>query len=172
MLLPVEAADSSEALRKADQRMYDQKRSRRESPGRQVADALLKALSERSAELGDHLSDVTDLCTAVARALALPEEDMAPLLQTAALHDVGKIAIPDSILHKPEELDDAEWEFMRTHTLIGERILAAAPALSPAAPLVRASHERFDGKGYPDGPAGEQNRSSPASRPRATRSTP
>ncbi len=153
--LPMEAASSSEALRKADQRMYDQKGSGRASAGRQAASALQTALSERSADLGDHLSDVTDLCTAVARALELPEEHMDPLFQAAALHDVGKIAIPDSILHKPAALDDAEWEFMRTHTLIGERILEAAPALWRAAKLVRASHERFDGQGYPDGLAGE-----------------
>ena len=81
---------------------------------------------------------------------------MTPLLQAAALHDVGKVAIPDAILDKPGPLDEAEWEFMRTHTLIGERILAEAPALAEAAKIVRSSHERYDGDGYPDGLAGDE----------------
>lgn len=97
---------------------------------------------------------------------------MDSLLQASALHAVGKIAVPDSILHKPEALDDAEWAFMRTHTLIGERILAAAPALSRAAKLVRASHERFDGHGYPDGLSGEQIPLELASRRSATHTPP
>jgi HD-GYP domain-containing protein (c-di-GMP phosphodiesterase class II) len=77
------------------------------------------------------------------------------LLQAASLHDVGKAAIPDSIIEKPGPLNASEWTFMRTHTLIGERIMAAAPALKEAAKLVRSSHERFDGSGYPDGLSGE-----------------
>ena len=66
------------------------------------------------------------------------------------------MAIPDAILHKPGPLDAQEWAFMRRHTLIGERILSAAPALVPVAKLVRSSHERFDGGGYPDGLAGDE----------------
>ena len=73
----------------------------------------------------------------------------------AELHDVGKVAIPDAIINKPGPLDDDEWAFMRRHTLIGERIVAAAPALGAVAQLVRASHERWDGDGYPDAIAGE-----------------
>src|SRR6185437_8722335 len=72
----------------------------------------------------------------------------------AALHDIGKVAIPDAIINKPAALSDDEWAFMRRHTLIGERIVAAAPALGGAAALVRASHEAWDGTGYPDALAG------------------
>jgi diguanylate cyclase (GGDEF)-like protein/PAS domain S-box-containing protein len=154
--IPSEATSASEALGIADQRMYARKGRRRTSAGRQATDALLKALAERNPGLGAHLDDVTDLCEAVGRELDLTEEEMTPLLQAAALHDVGKVAIPDAILDKPGPLDDTEWEFMRTHTLIGERILAEAPALSEAARIVRSSHERHDGKGYPDGLAGEE----------------
>ena len=64
------------------------------------------------------------------------------------------MAVPDAILQKPGGLDDVEWELMRQHTIAGERILKAAPALSHVAALVRSSHERFDGTGYPDGIAG------------------
>ena len=78
------------------------------------------------------------------------------LARAAELHDVGKIAIPDEILHKPGPLEDSEWELMRRHTLIADRILSATPALRPVAQLVRSSHERWDGAGYPDGLSGER----------------
>ena len=156
VVLPLEARDPIDALRKADQRMYAGKAAGRTSAGRQATDALLSALHERSPELGVHLDDVTELCEAVARTLDVPAEDMTPLLQAAALHDVGKVAIPDTILDKPGPLNDEEWRFMRGHTLIGERIVAAAPALTQAAKLVRWSHERFDGTGYPDRLGGEE----------------
>jgi two-component system, cell cycle response regulator len=76
--------------------------------------------------------------------------------RAAELHDLGKIGIPDEILDKPGPLDEVEWSFMRRHTTIGERILMAAPALRLVARLVRSSHERWDGRGYPDGLAGER----------------
>ena len=78
------------------------------------------------------------------------------VFRAAELHDTGKVAIPDAILNKPGPLEDQEWEFMREHTLIGERIIASAPALVPVARLVRSTQERWDGSGYPDGLAGEQ----------------
>jgi diguanylate cyclase (GGDEF)-like protein/PAS domain S-box-containing protein len=157
VLVPIEAADATQALREADRRMYARKNlDSRSSAGRQSADVLLRILSERSPALGVHLDEVTGLCDAVAERLGLPEDERAPLLQAASLHDAGKAAIPDEILHKPGPLDDDEWAFMRRHTLIGERILVAAPALARAGKLVRWTHERFDGKGYPDGLAGEE----------------
>ncbi len=157
VVLPAEAATPTEALRKADRRMYARKNATsRSSAGRQSADVLLRILSERSQDLGIHLDEVTSLAAAVAERLDVPEEERAPLLQAASLHDVGKAAIPDEVLEKRGPLDDEEWEFMRSHTLIGERILSAAPALSRAAKLVRSSHERFDGEGYPDRIAGAE----------------
>jgi HD-GYP domain-containing protein (c-di-GMP phosphodiesterase class II) len=71
------------------------------------------------------------------------------------LHDVGKMAIPESILNKPGPLDDGEWEVMKRNPLIGERIMAAAAALRPVATLIRSTHERVDGTGYPDGLRGD-----------------
>jgi diguanylate cyclase (GGDEF)-like protein/PAS domain S-box-containing protein len=155
-VMPLEAKTPAEALGAADQRMYARKGRKRTSAGRQATDALLKALAERNPNLGEHLDDVTGLCEAVGRELCLPDEEMTPLLQAAALHDVGKVAIPDAILDKPGPLDETEWEFMRTHTLIGERILAEAPSLTEASKIVRSSHERHDGEGYPDGLAGDE----------------
>ena len=127
----------------------------RSSAGRQSADVLLSILSERNQDLGVHLDEVTALAEAVAARLELSDEELAPLLQAASLHDVGKAAVPDEILDKAGPLDDAEWQFMRRHTVIGERILASAPALTRASKLVRWSHERWDGEGYPDRLAGE-----------------
>jgi two-component system, cell cycle response regulator len=87
--------------------------------------------------------------------LSLLSEELDEVVRAAELHDVGKMAIPDEILHKPGPLTDEEWSFVRQHTIIGERILGAAPALLAVAKLVRASHEHWDGSGYPDGLAGE-----------------
>jgi diguanylate cyclase (GGDEF)-like protein len=155
-LLPVEGDDPAEALRVADQRMYAAKAGGRASVGRQTTDVLVRVLAERYPDLGEHLDDVTQLCHHVAQTLDLPDEERASLLQAASLHDIGKAAVPDAIVSKPGPLNEAEWTFMRQHTIIGERILATAPALAAAARLVRCSHERFDGTGYPDGLHGEE----------------
>ena len=145
-----------EALRGADQLLYASKSSGRRSAGRQAADALLQALHERQPELYDHLHGVGDLATRVGERLGLSVEELDVLRQAAELHDLGKVAIPDSILSKPDALDSDEWQFVRQHPLVGERIISAAPALAQVGKLVRASHERFDGGGYPDGKAGEE----------------
>jgi two-component system, cell cycle response regulator len=154
--LPDETADPGEALRVVDQRMYARKNRGRTSARRQSSDVLLRALAERDPELSEHLSGVASLAESVAARLGLGEEAIEQVRHAAALHDVGKMAIPDAILGKPGPLDDAEWAFIRRHTLIGERIVAAAPSLHHVAPLVRSSHERWDGRGYPDALAGDQ----------------
>ena len=87
--------------------------------------------------------------------LGLSNEELDELARAAELNDIGKMAIPDAILTKAGPLDENEWAFVQRHTVIGEAILSAAPALVPVARLVRSSHERFDGRGYPDGLAGE-----------------
>ena len=154
MTLPGDAADVSEALRIADQRMYAHKAGSRGSARRQSGDVLLRTLRERDPLLGDHLQGVADLAQETAVALHIDTGQIDQIRLAAELHDVGKMAIPDAILNKPGTLDAAEWAFMRRHTLIGERILASAPALGGVAGLVRSSHERWDGNGYPDRLAG------------------
>jgi two-component system cell cycle response regulator len=153
--LPAEASDVADALRIADQRMYAQKNAGRMSAGRQSTDVLLRALAERNPELRHHLSGVADLAEATALRLRLGHDEVGRIRHAAELHDVGKVAVPDAILTKPGPLDADEWAFIRRHTLIGERIVGAAPALTRVAALVRSSHERWDGTGYPDGLAGE-----------------
>jgi diguanylate cyclase (GGDEF)-like protein len=154
--VPAEADEPGEALRIADQRMYAHKNGGRSSARSQSRDVLLRALAERDPDLGEHISGVAALAEAVARRLNLDDEQIDHTRHAAELHDVGKMAIPDAILDKPAPLEPAEWEFIRRHTLIGERIVAAAPALRPVAALVRSSHERWDGTGYPDQLAGEE----------------
>ena len=153
--LPDEAADASAALRIADRRMYAHKDSRRASGHRQACDVLLRLLRERQPELAEHNDHVATLVRRVARGLGMKGEQLDVVVRAGELHDVGKAAIPEAILDKPGPLDNGEWALMRRHTEIGERILAAAPALVPVGRIVRSSHERWDGAGYPDRLAGE-----------------
>ena len=154
--LPADAADADEALRVADRRLYAEKNSGRLSARLQSAGVLRTALSEWDPELGGHADDVVEIAVQVARHLGLDEDDIERVAIAADLHDIGKIAIPRSILAKPGPLDADEWTFMHRHTLIGERIAQSAPALVGIATLIRSSHERWDGAGYPDRLAGDE----------------
>ena len=156
VLLPEEASTPTQALQLADRRMYARKGGRRMSAGRQSRDVLLRTLSERRPDLQLRLRDLGELALAVGRELHMGPEGLDEVARAAELHDVGKIAVPDAILDKAGPLDPVEWGFMRRHPLIGERILLEAPALRPVARLVRSSHERWDGGGYPDGLSGDE----------------
>ncbi len=148
--------DHDDALRDADRRLYAEKNGLRGSAADQSTSVLLRLLTERDPGLGDHVSGVLALTDRVGLELGMTGEARTALWQAATLHDIGKAALPDAILDKPGPLDDEEWAFIRRHTVIGERILDGAPALAAAAHLVRSSHERFDGKGYPDRLARDQ----------------
>ncbi len=150
VLLPTEAQDSSTALTIADQRMYANKRVGRVSAAQQSKNVLLSAVAERNRELGAHGRDVAELAAAVATAFSLSPDEIELVRHAAELHDVGKVAVPDAILHKPAALDETEWAHVHEHTLIGEKIIGAAPDLARVARLVRSSHEHYDGTGYPD----------------------
>jgi two-component system, cell cycle response regulator len=135
--------------------MYAEKSGRSTRVAHQTHELLLRILREREPALGEHVEGVARMATEMAQILGVDPEGLDVVRRAAELHDIGKIAIPDEILTKPGPLDEREWDLMRRHTLIGERILGAAPALRPVAELVRASHERWDGQGYPDGRAGD-----------------
>jgi two-component system cell cycle response regulator len=154
VLIPVEVVTATDALRLADKRMYSKKGMRAGSAQSQTRGVLLRVLHEREPELERHLDGVAHLASAFGRILGLETEELDVLVRAAELHDIGKIAIPDEILHKPDSLTDEEWALMRKHTLVGQRVLDAAPALGPVAALVRSTHERWDGSGYPDGLSG------------------
>jgi two-component system, cell cycle response regulator len=153
--VPAEAEDADTAMLLADARMYEHKGGRRPDPATESQEVLMRALLERNRDLGQHNDDVATSVVTVCRELGLAEHDVVAVRRAAELHDVGKLAIPDTILNKPGPLDDSEWEFMRRHTIVGERIVASATSLRDAAPLIRSSHERWDGDGYPDRLAGD-----------------
>jgi diguanylate cyclase (GGDEF)-like protein len=155
--IPRETRDPTRALRLADQHMYRDKTAGRAGAADLVTAVLHTALAQRHPDLDEHSSDVAADVELLARAIGLEEDAVAMIVRAADLHDVGKLGIPDEIVTKPGALTEREWEFMRQHTLMGERIIAAAgPSLERIAPLVRASHERWDGNGYPDGLAAEE----------------
>ena len=119
---------------------------------------LLRDLLEEDDEYtGHHTEDVVELAVKVAEEMGLDEDVRRETEMGALLHDIGKIAVPDEIINKPGPLDDEEWAIMKTHTVEGERMLQQVGGLlSSVGRVVRASHERWDGGGYPDGLAGEQ----------------
>jgi diguanylate cyclase (GGDEF)-like protein len=156
VLLPHEASTPDYALQLADQRMYARKQGRPSAVREQTRDVLLRIMHAKQPGLPDHSSGVADLAIQVGRRLGMTAEQIDELARAAELHDIGKVGLPDAILDKPGALDPDEWEFVRQHTILGERILSAAPALRPVATIVRASHERWDGRGYPDRLGGEE----------------
>ena len=158
VLLPEEAASPEDALTLADKRMYGRKGSgRRRASRRESIDVLLSALQERRQEnLHAHSDSVAELARRVGERLGMAPSDVEETAHAAELHDIGKLAIPERVLSKPAPLTRDEWLQVHEHTIAGERILRAAPALEPVAVLVRASHERWDGQGYPDSLSGEE----------------
>jgi HD-GYP domain-containing protein (c-di-GMP phosphodiesterase class II) len=135
--------------------MYADKDSHRPSSGGEVEAVLLRILNQRAPDLSAHVNAVKSLALAMGETLELPPGELATLGRASELHDIGKIAIPDAILNKAGPLDEDEWGFMYQHTILGERIVAAAKSLASVGGLIRSSHERWDGTGYPDGLAGE-----------------
>jgi len=153
--IPGEADQPEDALRLADTRMYAEKRGS-SRPDLQTAGALIRVLREREPTLEEHLNSVAEAAASTAAELGMDAEGIDVVRRAAELHDIGKVAIPDEILHKAEPLDEAETELMKSHTVTGERILGSSQAMRPVATLVRSSHERWDGNGYPDQLAGEE----------------
>jgi diguanylate cyclase (GGDEF)-like protein len=120
-----------------------------------VIEALATALVERDRYTGEHSAFVVEMAKTVAAALGLDEVEVERIGHAALLHDIGKVGMPDRVLLKAGPLAGEEWELMREHPVIGERILRAVPGMGGVARIVRHEHERFDGAGYPDGLAGE-----------------
>jgi HD-GYP domain-containing protein (c-di-GMP phosphodiesterase class II) len=118
---------------------------------------LLRDLLEEDDEYtGHHTEDVVDLSVRVAERMGVSEDIRRQTELGALLHDIGKIHIPDAIINKPGKLDAHEWAIMKTHTILGQEMLDQVGGLLTTVGLVvRASHERYDGGGYPDGLAGE-----------------
>jgi two-component system, cell cycle response regulator len=154
-IIPDDATTVSGALSVADERLYAHKEILNEMRRGAAHEPLLRTLAEREPELRAHVADVSSLAVRVGEQLGLGREEREELRLAAELHDVGKLAIPDVVLQKAASLDATEWSFIHSHTLIGQRILNAAPALRSVGAIVRSTHENWDGTGYPDGLAGD-----------------
>ena len=120
-----------------------------------VIEALATALVERDRYTGEHSAFVVEMARTVAGVLGLDAVEVERIGHAALLHDIGKVGMPDRVLHKPGPLAGEEWDVMREHPVIGERILRSIPGMGSVARIVRHEHERFDGTGYPDRLAGE-----------------
>jgi HD-GYP domain-containing protein (c-di-GMP phosphodiesterase class II) len=124
----------------------------------EVVRRLSQLAESRDSDMGLHITRMSRLASALGRHAGLDEEDAELLLHAAAMHDIGKIAIPESILMKPGRLNPAEWELMKTHTTIGANLLSGSrsPVVRMAEVIALTHQERWDGSGYPKGLAREQ----------------
>ncbi len=156
VMIPSEAQDEKSALALVDQRMYAQKSESRGWRGEDAFRLAMRFIAERLPDVARTSQAVATLSRSVGDRLGLRGSAVEDLCRAAALHDVGKVAVPDAILQKAEALDSVDIEFVRRNPVIGERLLSICPPLAPLAGVVRASHERWDGSGYPDGLAGER----------------
>lgn len=116
--------------------------------------ALIAAVEARDSYTGEHSRFVVELATRVATSMKVPDDALAEVQQVALLHDIGKLAVPDSVLNNPGRLNEQEWDIMREHPSIGARIVVSLPDIAHLGPAIRAEHERWDGCGYPDGLVG------------------
>jgi two-component system, cell cycle response regulator len=153
VVLPDEAFDATNALRLADQRLYAQKYSLYQGDG-DSHEVLLRVLDERDPALRGHMRVVAELATAIGAQLGLGGQALEQLRLAAELHDIGKLAVPIAVLEKAGPLSEDEWQLVRQHPVVGQRIVSSAPALREIGRIVRATHERWDGGGYVDGLAG------------------
>lgn len=117
--------------------------------------ALVSALRYRDFDTEEHGDRVAERVVAVAKRLGIEGQQLQDIEYGAVFHDIGKIAVPDSILHNTDDLTEAEWDVIRQHTVIGEQIIQGVGFLKKVAQIVRHSHEHWDGSGYPDNLAGE-----------------
>ena len=122
----------------------------------EIVMALSKALEARDLSTGEHCRRITRLTERIAIDLGCSFHEIQAIRRAALLHDIGKIGIPDNILHKPGALNEREWAIMKQHPEIGARILRMIAGLSDVARLVMSHHERYDGSGYPMGLSGEE----------------
>jgi len=119
-------------------------------------ETIVHMLHEHDPYTAEHSERVADLAEKIARELELPEDQIETIRTAARVHDIGKVAIPDSILNKRGPLDDSDWQLVKQHTIVGFDLLKNLEMYSEAAQLVKYEHERWDGTGYPEGLKGEQ----------------
>lgn len=154
--LPDDAADPQDALARADRLMYQEKFRRQAAREPDAFELARSFLAERFPHVGEQWNEVAELAESLGSELGLTDAELDRLRRATILRDVGKVAIPDPVLGKNDSLDNDEAAFMRSHSVIGARLLTACQTLAPLAEIVRATHERWDGTGYPDRLAGTE----------------
>ncbi len=143
-------------VRRAEDRMYSQKLIESSSHRSAILASLTSTLREKSFETEEHAQRTRKLALDIGKALGLGESDLSALALLATLHDIGKVAVEDSILRKPGPLTPQEWEEIRKHPEVGYRITLASPELTSISEAILAHHEWWDGTGYPRGLKGEE----------------
>ncbi len=147
--------DIYELVKMAENRMYRNKLLEGKSARSSIISSLKRTVWEKNHETGDHTQRLQELALGVGTLLGMSSNELDELNLLAALHDIGKVGIPDHILLKPGPLSDIEWDTMKKHCEIGYRIAQSSPDLTPIATGIFTHHERWDGRGYPQGLQGE-----------------
>jgi diguanylate cyclase (GGDEF)-like protein/PAS domain S-box-containing protein len=148
--------DISKTYKLAEDRMYNNKLVESKSTRSSIISSLKKTLEERTHETEAHAQRMKELSMSIGKTMNLYNNELDELSLLAMLHDIGKIAIPDYILGKPSKLTEEEWKIMKGHCEIGYRIAVASPELAHIANLILSHHERWDGRGYPQGLRNEE----------------
>ncbi len=144
----------TDKLRRREELVAEGKRGL-EAQNRETFLMLATVVEARDETTGQHLRHVETSATLLAQAVGLSEREAKELGEAAVMHDVGKAGVPDKILMKPGPLEAAEWDVVKRHTVLGEKILGDREAFTLARQIARSHHERWDGSGYPDGLRGE-----------------
>ena len=152
----IKSEDFSTVIKSAEDKMYRSKLLQSQSLHSTIISSMKVTLYEKSQETEEHASRLIKLSRAVGQKMKLKDEQLNELELLCTLHDIGKIGISDVILNKPGKLTAEEWEVMKTHPEIGYRIAMSTPELSAIAPYILHHHERYDGKGYPEGLKGKE----------------
>ncbi len=153
--LDVEGETVYDIYRRADDDMYEKKKKQKKSPRGKIVDLLLAVSSDRDFVSEGRVERITTTAKAFANALNLSEDTRRNLLLLVRVHDMGMVGVSDGILFKTAALTEEEYGVVKSHTHIGYHIASRSPELAPMADLIRHHHERWDGRGYPDGLAGE-----------------
>ena len=156
MLREADYADRLSSEVELQTRVARERADRLELMGGEMVETLAVTIDAKDPYTNGHSFRVSRFSVALARRLGRPEEELLALEREALLHDIGKIGVPDSVLNKPGRLTEEEFAVIRSHTSVGAGILDRSESLRGAAKAARYHHERYDGRGYPEGLPGER----------------
>jgi HD-GYP domain-containing protein (c-di-GMP phosphodiesterase class II) len=145
-----------EVFKSADHRMLQEKIPKREDVRKSILQVLKATMVEKDTGTEQHMSRMTELARCFADKVGLSAEEAQKVVLATELHDIGKVVIPDEILNKTGPLTTEEFEVIKRHTETGYRIAKATPEISHVAEIILSAHERWDGRGYPQGLKGEE----------------